>query len=146
MECPKCGSENVHKQGNGTNTRGAYQGIRCMDCKKYSTLYLDKEENLNEHRAERKPSDIMTEDQLRAKYDLSFIVQTALDQLQPGQFLNKEMLLKRCKLSASGAGVSATLNSEQFKGFRGKAKGGELIFGHPTRISTLIEETVLSEI
>lgn len=141
MKCQDCGSTDFIKNGKDQKTQR--QKYKCKNCGSDKYPIDDKTLISKPSLSEVSP---MTEEQLRAKYDLSFIVQTALSQLEKGQFLNKEMLLKRCKLSASAAGVSATIHAEQFKPYRGKAKGGDIIFGHPDRIRTLIEETVLFEI
>jgi len=150
MNCPKCGSERTNKNGHEKNGDQKYV---CLDCGYYFPVKKDGNqqvraivENLKGTAPEKiNGNGIINETELRAKYDYSFIIKKALDELKPGQFREKESLLSYCKLKPNNE-VLALLKSEQFGKYRGMAKNSKLIFGHPDRIKILIEDTTLDEI
>lgn len=142
MNCQKCGSEKVIKNGH----RGSKQKYICKDCGYACERDINGSEKITpEALKQNETTNFLTEEQVRQKYDYNFIIGNALDAFQPGQFQDKEALLKRCGIRFNNE-VNVLLKSEKFRKYRGATKTGQILFGHPERIKALINDTVLYEI
>ena len=84
----------------------------------------------------------LSEEQLRAKHDVRFIIATKLKELKPGSFLSRSEFIQFCGIRA-GQGYSDVLEHPNFDAYHGKA-GGVVYFSHPDSIRKLKTEGVLT--
>jgi hypothetical protein len=130
---------------NGREHKTGKQKYRCRSCGHETVNPLLTDRPVNGQPVSLASAPIITEQQLIAENDYNFIIQKALDQLQPGQYRDRESLLQVCKLKKNNDVYNA-LKSERFLRYQGMTrKDGKLVFGHPDRIKKLIEDTVLTE-
>ena len=131
MNCPKCGGP-MMKNG---HTKEGKQKWFCRSCKFYP-------ENPAPEQPEKHPSVGLSEEQLRAKHDIRFIIATKLKELSPGVFLSRSEFVQFCGIR-SGQGYSDVIEHPNFDAYHGKA-GGVVYFSHPESIKKLKSEGVLT--
>lgn len=84
----------------------------------------------------------LSESELRAKFDINFIVQQAAQKLEKGTFLSEAEFIKLCNLRGM-SGYRSVIDHPDFKDFRGRA-GGQTYWSHPESIQKLKNEGVLT--
>ncbi len=83
----------------------------------------------------------LSEAQLRAKYDLRFIVETKCRELKEGNFLSRSEFIQFCGIRPGG-GYLGVLEHPDYEKYHGKA-GGTIYWSHPASIKKLKDEGVL---
>ena len=132
MNCPKCGTP-AGKNGK-TETKQKY---RCRACKH------NFERPLNY--AEPEPAEQavgLTEAQMRAKYDIRFIVANKCKELKQGVYLTRAEFVKFCGIRP-GQGYTDVINHPDYDAYRGKV-GGDVFFSHPDSIRKFKLEGLLT--
>ena len=137
MNCPKCGTP---AGKNGTTKTGS-QKNRCKNCK--YEFQRPKGEGLIELSSEPVEQAVgLTEAQMRAKYDIRFIVANKCKELKPGVYLTRAEFVKFCGIRP-GQGYTDVINHPDYDMFRGKA-GGDIFYSHPDSMKKLKSEGVLT--
>lgn len=132
MNCPKCGTP-AGKNGK-TETKQKY---RCRACKH------NFERPINYVELEITEQAVgLTEAQLRAKYDIRFIVGSKCKELKQGVYLTRAEFVKFCGIRP-GQGYTDVINHPDYDAYRGKA-GGDVFYSHPDSIKKLKSEGVLT--
>lgn len=132
MNCPKCGTP-AGKNGK-TDTKQKY---RCKACKHNFERPLIELSGNPEQQAVG-----LTEAQLRAKYDIRFIVATKCKELKQGVYLTRAEFVKFCGIRP-GQGYTDVINHPDYDVYRGKA-GGDVFYSHPDSIKKLKSDGVLT--
>lgn len=132
MNCPKCGA--VAGKNGKTDTKQKY---RCNSCKHNFELPLIELSGNPEQQAVG-----LTEAQLRAKYDIRFIVGSKCKELKQGVYLSRAEFVKFCGIRP-GQGYTDVINHPDYDAYRGKA-GGDVFYSHPESIKKLKSEGVLT--
>ncbi len=134
MECPKCGSNNVSKNG----TRGDKQQIICKDCGKTSLIFTDgvSPPSINGNLKG------ISMDEFRSKHDNKYIIFSKVGDLQIGTLVPENKFIEYCKINRSG-GYRESVNHEDFEQYRGKASG-VTYWSHPNTIAKLKSDSLLS--
>lgn len=83
----------------------------------------------------------LTTEQLRAKFDNTFIVRNTAEKLEKDIFLSEAEFVQMCNFS-NNAGYRNAIDHPQFEKYHGKA-GGIRYWSHPDSIKQLKEEAVL---
>lgn len=83
----------------------------------------------------------MTEEQFRAKYDLTFIVKKKCADLQKGIFLTMGEFIKSCGI-IPGSGYRQVLEHPDFENYRGRIRG-DIYWSHPESITKMKSEGIL---
>ena len=136
MNCPKCGT----LAGKNGKTADGKQKYRCRACKHN---FERREEKLIELSPEPVEQAIgLTEAQLRAKYDIRFIVATKCKELKQGVYLTRAEFVKFCGIRP-GQGYTDVINHPDYDVYRGKA-GGDVFYSHPDSIKKLKSDGVLT--
>lgn len=115
------------------------QKWRCRPCKYYPSRDVEKKTEIAE------PTEQaigLTEAQLRAKYDIRFIVATKCKDLKPGVYLTKSEFIQFCGIRP-GQGYTDVINHPDYDAFRGKV-AGQIYYSHPDSIRKLKSEGVLT--
>lgn len=136
MNCPKCGKP---ANKNGSSRNGGQKYI-CRECK--YNFERPKGEELIEIAEPVEQAVGLTEAQLRAKYDIRFIVATKCKELKQGVYLTRSEFVKFCGIRP-GQGYTDVINHPDYDMFRGKA-GGDIFYSHPDSIKKLKSEGVLT--
>ena len=142
--CPRCGSENVIKNGNKRNV----QRYTCRDCKRsFSDTTLPGNQFNSKKQSITKSNKSMgiTEDQLRQKHDVVYILSQVFVKIEAEEgnvFYEKSDIIKRANLSPGYPGISTVLESEDFKKYSGRA-GSTMYWGKPEAIAKLKEEGIM---
>lgn len=131
MNCPKCKSEHINK--NGTSRQGR-QKYYCKDCG------FNFEEGAKHEELQNKVG--LSEAQLRAKHDLRFIITTKCNELKTGNYLTEAEFVQFCSIR-QGVGYKAMLSHPDYDKYHGKA-GGVTYWSHPESIKKLKDEGVLT--
>ena len=84
----------------------------------------------------------ISESELRAKFDLNFIVQQAAKKLEKATFLSESEFIKLCNLRGM-SGYRSVIDHPDFKDYRGRA-GGQTYWSHPESIMKMKTEGVLT--
>ena len=84
----------------------------------------------------------ISESELRAKFDLNFIVQQAAKKLEKTIFLSESEFIKLCNLRGM-SGYRSVIDHPDFKDYRGRA-GGQTYWSHPESIMKMKTEGVLT--
>ena len=135
MNCPKCGT----LAGKNGKTETGKQKYRCRKCKHNFERANDE---LIEIAEPTEQAIGLTEAQLRAKYDIRFIVATKCKELKQGVYLTRAEFIKFCGIRP-GQGYTDVINHPDYDAFRGKA-GGDVFYSHPDSIRKLKSEGVLT--
>ena len=135
MNCPKCGT----LAGKNGTTADGKQKYRCRACKHN---FERREEKLIEISEPAEQAIGLTEAQLRAKYDIRFIVANKCKELKPGVYLTRAEFVKFCGIRP-GQGYTDVINHPDYDAYRGKA-GGDIFYSHPDSIKKLKSEGVLT--
>jgi hypothetical protein len=83
----------------------------------------------------------LSESELRAKHDLSFIIKKAADQLQKGSFLVESEFIRTNLRGMSG--YRQYMDDPEFGMFKGRA-GGVTYWAHPESIQKMKNEGILN--
>lgn len=135
MECTKCGSTNLSK--NGFNKHGNQKYV-CKDCGFFIDLGINGGIPV---KAEIKPKKLgISITEFRKKHDVDFIVGEMLKKLQRNTFLTKSEVIQLTGLRSGYPGLSGTL--EAASDYMGKA-GGTTYWAHPDSIRELKNETIM---
>ena len=134
MNCPECGKP-ATKNG---KTKNGKQKYVCFHCKHY--FEGPKEPEIIEKPVEQPVG--LTEAQMRAKYDIRFIVATKCKELKQGVYLTRSEFVKFCGIRP-GQGYTDVINHPDYDMFRGKASG-DVFYSHPDSIKKLKSEGVLT--
>ena len=119
MECTKCKSTNVVKNG---RYKGKQRYI-CRDCNREFTEGIKPPSH--------KPTIGMPLEKWQEKYDVDFIVENVMKSLDKSVMYEKADLYKLSGLTPSYPGLSAAIDS--YTNHYGKA-GGKQFFSHPDTI------------
>jgi len=84
----------------------------------------------------------ITEDQLRKKHDISYIVQVNLKKLPEGSFYTEAEFIQKCSLRGQ-SGYRPILDHPDISAYKGRASG-TIYYGHPKGIEKMKSEGVLS--
>jgi len=84
----------------------------------------------------------LSEEQLRAKHDIRFIVASKLKELKPGTYLTRSEFIQFCGIRP-GQGYSDVLEHPNYDSYHGKVSG-VIYFSHPDSIKKLKSEGVLT--
>ena len=134
MICKRCGSE-MSKNGTFLKNGVRMQKYRCKNCK-----YEQKAgDNIVEPIQEKTAG--ITEEQFRAKFDLTFIVSKKCKELKPGVYLSMGEFIKFCGITP-GAGYRQVLEHPDFDSYRGRIRG-DIYWSHPESISKMKTEGIL---
>lgn len=136
MNCPKCGT----LAGKNGKTETGKQKYRCRNCKHNFEVPIDGIIELSGNSEQQAVG--LTEAQLRAKYDIRFIVATKCKELKSGVFLTRAEFVKFCGIRP-GQGYTDVINHPDYDAYRGKA-GGDVFYSHPDSIKKLKSEGVLT--
>ena len=112
----------------------------CNNCKTYFQDNTPKTEKMEETLVVG-----ITENELRAKYDVRFQIRQAvklLEWTEEGIYLTQADFVQRAKIKP-GAGYRDILDHAEFDTFRGKAPGGTIYWSHPDSISKLKNQGIL---
>ena len=131
MNCPKCGKP-MNKNGHEPD---GTQKWMCRHCKFYPTAVEPIQEPTEQAVG-------LTEAQLRAKYDIRFIVATKCKELKQGVYLTRAEFIKFCGIRP-GQGYTDVINHPDYDAFRGKV-AGQVYYSHPDSIRKLKSEGVLT--
>ena len=136
MNCPKCGRP--------MNKNGSSRGKQKYICKKcHHNVEVPKEAApLLQIEPEPAKAVGLSEEQLRAKHDIRFIIATKLKELKQGSFLSRSEFIQFCGIRP-GQGYSDVLEHPNYDPYHGKA-GGVIYFSHPDSIRKLKSEGVLT--
>ena len=134
MNCPKCGTP----AGKNGKTADGRQKYRCLPCK--HNFERPKEGEILEIATEQAIG--LTEAQLRAKYDVRFIVATKCKELKPGVYLTKSEFINFCGIRP-GQGYTDVISHPDYDAFRGKV-AGQVYYSHPDSIRKLKSDGVLT--
>lgn len=85
----------------------------------------------------------LTEDQLRSKHDIRYIVVSKCKDLKKGVYLTQGEFIQFCGIRP-GAGYRDILEHPNHDQYHGKAQGGTIYWGHPDSISKLKDDGVLT--
>jgi hypothetical protein len=91
---------------------------------------------------QQKPAFGISEETLRAKYDIAFIVKKNVKELQEGVYLTEPEFIKLCNLRGI-PGYRAIIDDLDFSAYKGKA-GGNIYWSHPKSIQKMKSEGVLT--
>lgn len=145
MECPKCGSTKTYK--NGFDHKTKKQKYLCRNCGKNFYGVYDKPQHIsppstpkNGEPAKRKIG--ITEAELRAKFDLTFIVKNKVREIPKGEFLSRSEFIQFCNLKGM-SGYVAVIDHPEFDSYKGKAGSSEY-WGHPDSIAKMKSDHVLN--
>ena len=136
MNCPKCG-KTANKNG---STKSGKQKYICRHCN--HNFERPKGDELIEIAEPTEQAIGLTEAQLRAKYDVRFIVATKCKELKPGVYLTKSEFINFCGISP-GQGYTDVISHPDYDAFRGKVSG-QVYYSHPDSIRKLKSEGVLT--
>lgn len=137
MNCPKCGNP-MNKNGTGRNGKQKYI---CRKC--HHNAEVPKEDApLLQIEPEPSKSLGLSEEQLRAKHDVRFIVASKLKELKQGTYLTRSEFIQFCGIRP-GQGYNDVLEHPNYDSYHGKA-GGVVYFSHPDSIRKLKSEGVLT--
>lgn len=136
MNCPKCG-KTANKNG---STKSGKQKYICRHCK--HNFERPKEGELIEISEPTEQAIGLTEAQLRAKYDVRFIVATKCKELKPGVYLTKSEFINFCGIRP-GQGYTDVISHPDYDAFRGKVSG-QVYYSHPDSIRKLKSDGVLT--
>lgn len=136
MECPKCSAPAIK---NGTDKQGRQKFV-CKNCG-YNFPADKGSISVNLHNAEITKSVGLSEAQLRAKFDLRFIVESKCKELKEGNFLTLAEFIQLCGIRP-GAGYRGIIDHPDYEKYHGKA-GGTSYWSHPASIKKLKDEGVL---
>ena len=127
MECPKCKSTKVVKNG----TKGGKQRYICRN-PECSVKEFSEKSQLIKTQTKKPTNGIGTPlNQWKEKYDVDFIVQKVMENLSTDMMYEKSDVYKLTGLSPSYPGLSAAIDS--YTDYYGKA-GGRQHFSHPDTI------------
>ena len=84
----------------------------------------------------------LTEDELRRKYDVFYIVKQAADKLRVGVFVPESEFARQAGLRGQ-QGSRMALDNPELNRYHGKA-GGTVYWSHPDSITKMKKETILS--
>ena len=133
QKCRWCGSDTVK---NGYSNKGLpYQIFKCKKCSKKTYIRL----NVSPIQETMKVG--ISEQELRAKYDVTFKIKKAAEDLSGDIFYTEFEFMKLCEIQAN-SGFRHIIDSGLFDQFRGKA-GGTIYWSNPQNISKLKNEGVL---
>ena len=152
MICEKCHTP-MNKNG---HDRDGSQKWRCRTCgaspnSKKSMLSAEKKTEQPSlpripkappAQNESKPMGL-TEEQLRSKHDIRYIVETKCKELKKGAYLPQGEFVQFCGIRP-GAGYRDILEHPNHDQYHGKAQGGTVYWGHPDSIKKLKEDGVLT--
>ena len=125
MNCPKCNSEKTYK--NGKEKHSGKQKYFCRECK-YNFTEDTKRQSLSEPKI-----NVGTPiDEWRKKYDVDYIVEKVMNELDKNIIYEKQDIVRLSGLSASYPGLSAAI--ESYTEYYGKV-GGKHHFSHPDTIN-----------
>ena len=136
MICKRCESRMV-KNGTFLKKGERKQKYKCSKCG-YETK--NAEEIIVVKEPEQKIAGI-TEEQFRAKFDLTFIVGKRCKDLQRGIYLSMGEFIKFCGITP-GAGYRQVLEHPDFDSYRGRIRG-EIYWSHPESITKMKTEGIL---
>ncbi len=136
MNCPKCGKP-ANKNG---STKSGQQKYICRHCN--HNFERPKGDELIEIAEPIEQAIGLTEAQLRAKYDVRFIVATKCKELKPGVYLTKSEFINFCGIRP-GQGYTDVISHPDYDAFRGKVSG-QVYYSHPDSIRKLKTEGVLT--
>ena len=144
--CPGCGKP---AQKNGIEKNGKQKwACKRADCG-YGGFYEDYTISSLTNKGVSKPIEStpktgLSEQQLRAKHDMTYIVKQAVAQLKKGVFLTDSEFIQKSGLKAS-AGYRQVLDHPDFDNYKGRA-GGKIYWSHPDSIKKMIEDSVLNSL
>ena len=133
MNCPKCGTP-AGKNGK-TETKQKY---RCRACKHN----FERPFNYTEPEPVEQAVGL-TEAQLRAKYDLKYIISTKCEQLKKGIFMPQSEFIQFCGIR-TGMRYRDILELPKYNGYHGRANDGVIFWSHPETIEKFKSEGVLT--
>lgn len=139
MECKKCGSQNLRKDGTQPTKKGRMQSYQCKDCGSYTLAPLNTEPEKSQSYTFNKVG--ITESELREKYDLKFKVMKCARELKPGIFLTESEFVKACNIV--GGSYKNTIESSDLDRYRGKVPGSRL-YSHPDSIDKMKREGIMT--
>ena len=87
------------------------------------------------------PNIILTEDQLRKKHDMFYIVHENLERLEKGKFVEEASFLRSMQISGK-PGYRTAIDHPDVRPYKGKADGFTY-YGHPESVQKLKDEGVL---
>ncbi len=126
MDCPKCKTENTHK--NGKAVKSGKQKYRCNDCG------YNFEDGVAPKQIISKTKVGMTLDEFRNKHDIEHIITKTLDKLDKNLVYEKADLIKLSGLPYSAQGLGTILEAKNE--YYGKT-GGKVYYSHPDTIKIL---------
>lgn len=85
----------------------------------------------------------LTEQELREKYDIAYIITNQAAQLQKGIYLSESEFIVRCKIRA-GWGYKHIMEHPDFKKYKGRARDGVIYWSHPDSIAEKKEMTLFT--
>ena len=136
MICKRCESQMV-KNGTYMKNGERRQKYKCSKCG-HETKLGDTVEVVD------KPAEKIagiTEEQFRAKFDLTFIVGKRCKDLQRGIYLSMGEFIKFCGITP-GAGYRQVLEHPDFDSYRGRIRG-DIYWSHPESITKMKTEGIL---
>lgn len=136
MNCKRCGSS-MNKNGTVGKNGARIQKYKCKKCG-YEMRELN-EVLVMEEPAQKQSG--LTEEQFRAKFDLTFIVKKKCLDLQKGIFLSMGEFIKTCGIMP-GSGYRQILDHPDFENYRGRVRG-DTYWSHPESISKMKTEGIL---
>jgi len=137
MNCPRCRSTHIHK--NGTDQKTGKQKFRCSECGKnfYEEYSTGSYSGPVSSPTPKKPGGLRLngthKSELKARYDLRGILRGVISMFEEDGMLYKQsVIVKECNFPY-GAAYSDLLKDDEFKPYHGKLDGQEW-WGHPNDI------------
>ena len=140
MNCIHCNSEKTHRNG---RTRDGQQQYKCNNCGKYfyeGQVAKIKSSQPSPRPIEKKKLGITAKD-LRAKYDVDYIVLQTLKKLERDRFYLKDEVRQLTGLRAGFPGLSAALDA--VSDYYGRADGKNY-YSHLDSIAEMKSQAILT--
>ena len=137
MDCKRCGGL-MNKNGTFLKNGERRQKYKCSKCG-YEIRQMDEVLEIAEEPVQKSAG--LTEEQFRAKFDLTFIVKKKCLELQKGIFLTMGEFIKLCGITP-GSGYRQVLEHPDFDNYRGRIRG-DIYWSHPESITKMKTEGIL---
>jgi hypothetical protein len=84
----------------------------------------------------------ISEEELLLKYNPEHKILHAAQQIPEGRFISEQEFMKRLRIRG---GYKHIVNKSKFDQYRGRASGGTVYWGEPSRIAAMKDDGVLSQ-
>ena len=131
MECAKCGSKRIIK--NGHRADSGKQKWLCKDCGSERNPVETKNKTMG-----------ISINDFMEKHDVHTQVRKAITKLEKGTLFTRQQFVQEFNISTS-TGYKDILNEDEFKPYRGNLNADTQYFGHPEDIKMLKDKGRLKD-